>query len=390
MKNMETKRSWMRIPKYIEFICSALEDAGFPSYAVGGCIRDLLLGKVPQDYDVASAAWPRDVKAIFPKTIDTGLSHGTVTVILPEGKAEVTTFRRDGEYTDRRRPDRVSFVTDIEEDLARRDFTVNAMAFSPSRGFYDPFDGRIDMEREVLRTVGKPEKRFTEDALRILRLFRFSAQLSFRIEEETAVAAYSLADSLTFLSRERIFSETDKLLHYADAAQLSAAVPVLSIVMPEVDFSEEIVQKTADCASRAGKWARLCGEKAGEILKRLHAPRALILSAAELASYKKGQHIVSDVASLRHTETETFFDFLNEEESRSAWEDAKKNGVPMQIGELCIDGSELERMGFRGREIGILLQNLFAYAIENPANNNKERLREVATWMYRQKYLQKE
>lgn len=389
MKNMEIKRKWIQLPAYIDTICRTLEEAGFPAYAVGGCVRDLLSGKVPHDYDVASAAPPQEVKRLFSRTADSGLSHGTVTVIMPEGTAEVTTFRRDGNYTDKRRPDSVSFVTDIAEDLSRRDFTVNAMAFSPSRGLCDPFGGRADMKREILRTVGPPEQRFSEDALRILRLFRFSAQLSFGIEEETAEAAYALAENLAFVSRERIFAETDKLLKHADIAQLRAAVPVLSAVMPEVCFSDENLQKTAACASRAGKWAGLCGERAEETLRKLHAPRALILSAAELASYKKGKHIVADVASLRHTAPEDFFAFLNEEEAQKAWEEAKKSGAPMHIGELCITGKEMEKIGFRGREIGKALQSLFVYVIENPANNNEERLREVATWMYRQKRSQK-
>ncbi len=379
----------LRLPKHIEAICERLEGAEFAAYAVGGCVRDLLLGKVPHDYDVTTAARPEAVKRLFPHTVDTGFSHGTVTIVLPEGNVEVTTFRQDGVYTDKRRPDSVTFLSEIDGDLSRRDFTVNAMAFSPTRGFCDPFSGREDLKRKILRTVGVPCVRFGEDALRILRLFRFAAKLRFSIEEETAAAAREMKDALSLVSRERIFSEVEKLLLYADVFALQNAASVLSAVLPQADLSPRSLQRAADCPAAAGKWAHLCGEKTEETLRNLRAPRALILSAGELASYRRGRYIVEDAAALRHTALKDFFAFLNDAEAEEEWHTAKKNGVPMEFGQLKITGKEIKEIGFCGREIGAVLQRLFVYAIENPANNKEEILREVATWIYKQESSQK-
>ncbi len=386
---METKKKQILLPKFIEEICSTLEENGYAAYAVGGCVRDILRGESPHDYDVATAASPEKVKRLFAETADTGLRHGTVTVICPEGAVEVTTFRQDGAYTDKRRPDSVTFVSDVQDDLARRDFTVNAMAFSPTRGLCDPFAGQMDLEKRILRTVGPPKCRFTEDALRILRLFRFSAQLSFSIDADTLSAAYSLAESLLYVSKERIFAEIKKFLERARKTHLASAAPVLSVILPAADLSAENTERIADCNAPAGKWALLCGEKTEETLRSLRAPRTLILSAAELASYKKGKHIVADVAALRHTAPTDFFSFIRDDAALRTWEEAKKSGVPMCPGALCISGKDIEKIGFCGREIGEVMQALFMYAIENPANNNEESLWEVATWMFRQKNSQK-
>ncbi len=385
MKNTEMKKMQLPLPNYVKEVCHALEKAGFSAYAVGGCVRDLLLGKSPHDYDVTTAARPEDIKRTFSHTVDTGISHGTVTVVLPEGTIEVTTFRADGTYSDNRRPDSVSFLADIDGDLARRDFTVNAMAYSPVRGFCDPFSGREDLQKKILRAVGVPLVRFEEDALRILRLFRFAAQLSFSIEEETAHAAERLVHTLSHVSRERIFAELHKLLQHAAAPDLQMAKPVLSYLLPQADLTERNLEKTATCTAMAGKWAQLCGEKAADTLRALCAGRNLILSAEELATYKTGGNIVADVATLRHTARADFFAFLQDEIKEREWNDAIEMGAPESIAQLAITGADLQNIGFCGREIGAALQKLFVYAIENPVNNKKEILREVATWIYRQK-----
>ncbi len=373
----------LSLPKHIETLCQKLEEKGFAAYAVGGCVRDLLCGKTPGDYDVTSSALPADVKGIFPHTADTGIAHGTVTVVLPEGNVEVTTFRKDGDYKDSRHPDGVTFVSHIEADLARRDFTVNAMAYSPLRGFVDPFGGKADLQHKILRTVGDPEVRFSEDALRILRLYRFSAQLAFEIEEKTEMMARKLSGTLCHVSRERIFAELSKLLHFASASDLERAEVIFRAVMPEVSFSADDFEKAASCTAMAGKWAHLCGRAAADILRHLRAPRKLIRSAEELATYRKGKHIVADVSALSYTTPHDFFAFLQDTAAENEWLSAKKKGFPMHVGELAVCGADMKALGFSGKEIGEALERLFMYVIENPANNKKDILMEVATWIYK-------
>ena len=165
--------------------CEKLCEHGYEAYLVGGCVRDMLLGREPGDWDITTSAKPEEVKAVFRRTVDTGIKHGTVTVMMGKEGYEVTTFRIDGDYTDGRHPDSVTFTPDLIEDLKRRDFTINAMAYNRDRGLVDAFGGRKDLEDGVIRCVGAAEERFTEDALRILRAIRFSAQLGFEIEEHT-------------------------------------------------------------------------------------------------------------------------------------------------------------------------------------------------------------
>ena len=202
----------INLPYNVKKIISVLEENGFEAYAVGGCVRDSLIGKKPDDWDIACSAKPEQVKALFHKTIDTGIRHGTVTVMMKHVGYEVTTYRIDGEYTDSRHPKKVIFTPSLTEDLKRRDFTINAMAYSDRTGIVDIFDGAGDLQKKVIRCVGNPKERFGEDALRILRAVRFSAQLGFSIEEGTAQAAEELASNLKKISRERIRTELDKLI----------------------------------------------------------------------------------------------------------------------------------------------------------------------------------
>ncbi len=204
----------MRIPEQIAEVLEKLENAGFEAYVVGGCVRDHKMGLAPHDFDVTTSALPEQVERVFSqcKVIETGLKHGTVTVLYKGSQVEITTFRADGEYSDGRHPDSVSFTTSIEDDLSRRDFTINGIAFSPKRGFVDPFGGEADINAGIIRCIGEPEKRFGEDALRILRALRFSSVLGFEIEENTAKAARELRETLNKVSKERIFSELTRLL----------------------------------------------------------------------------------------------------------------------------------------------------------------------------------
>ncbi len=202
----------IELPEKVKLIIHALTAAGFEAYAVGGCIRDSLLGRIPQDWDITTSAFPEQVKALFRKTIDTGIKHGTVTVLMDREGFEVTTYRIDGEYEDARHPKEVIFTRNLTEDLKRRDFTINAMAYNESNGLVDAFDGAGDLKRRVIRCVGNPRERFTEDALRMLRAVRFGAQLGFSIEEHTKAAIGELAPSLKRISAERIQTELVKLL----------------------------------------------------------------------------------------------------------------------------------------------------------------------------------
>ena len=197
----------MILPNAVQALLMQLEEAGFACYAVGGCVRDELLGRTPHDYDLCTAATPEQMKALFShrQLVLAGEKHGTVGVVTDGGVVEITTFRTEGSYRDNRHPDCVSFVSRIEEDLSRRDFTVNAMAFSPARGFANPFGGRADLQNKILRAVGDPRQRFTEDALRILRGVRFAVRFGLTPEQETLAAMTELAPRLHNIAAERIF-----------------------------------------------------------------------------------------------------------------------------------------------------------------------------------------
>lgn len=202
----------LQIPSKVSFILDSLEAAGFEAYAVGGCVRDALLGREPEDWDITTSAKPEQVKSVFRRTIDTGIKHGTVTVMIDKEGFEVTTYRIDGEYEDGRHPKEVSFTSNLEEDLKRRDFTINAMAYNDKSGIVDLFGGQEDLKRKVIRCVGCANERFEEDALRMLRAVRFSGQLGFEIENETKAAIKELSLNLKKVSWERIQTELTKLL----------------------------------------------------------------------------------------------------------------------------------------------------------------------------------
>lgn len=222
------------LPEHIVSILTSLHDAGFSAHAVGGCVRDSLLGKTPHDWDIATAARPEEVKRVFAdrRVLDTGLRHGTVTLLTEGGPAEVTTYRIDGSYSDHRRPDSVDFTDELVEDLARRDFTVNAMAFDGQR-LTDPFGGRNDLAARLLRAVGDADRRFEEDALRILRALRFSAQLGFSVEEKTAAALLRKRGLLANVSAERVRVELWTLLSGDCAPVIREFTPVISEILPE-------------------------------------------------------------------------------------------------------------------------------------------------------------
>lgn len=227
----------IHLPENVKNIISTLMDAGYEAYAVGGCIRDSILGRVPGDFDITTSAKPADVKKLFRRTVDTGIQHGTVTVMIGNEGYEITTYRIDGEYEDNRHPKEVIFTSNLIEDLKRRDFTINAMAYNDIDGLVDEFDGICDLENKIIRCVGNPMERFTEDALRIMRAVRFSAQLGYEIEENTCMAAGALAQNLSAISAERIQVELVKLLtsDHPDYIKRAYDMGVTKVILPEFD-----------------------------------------------------------------------------------------------------------------------------------------------------------
>ncbi|MCL1903214.1 MAG: HD domain-containing protein [Oscillospiraceae bacterium] len=228
----------MILPDYVNKIITALESAGYEAYAVGGCVRDMMLGLTPSDYDVTTSATPDEVKTALGKVAcsihDTGLKHGTVTVSIDNNAVEITTFRIDGEYTDNRRPESVIFTNNLRDDLSRRDFTINAMAFSEKTGIVDYFNGREDLKGQLIRAVGDPQKRFNEDGLRILRAIRFAAVYGFTIEPETSAAVHQLRELIKNIAGERIAQELNKLVCGRVSEVIAEYTDVFAEFIPEL------------------------------------------------------------------------------------------------------------------------------------------------------------
>lgn len=289
-------------------LLDTLHAAGYAAYAVGGCVRDSLLGRTAHDWDLCTSALPQQVMELFgaEQCIPTGLQHGTVTIKYGGRLYETTTFRTEGSYTDGRHPDAVQFVPDVREDLARRDFTINAMAYNEAEGLVDPFGGQKDLQNGLLRAVGEPQQRFTEDALRILRLYRFAARFGFALDAATARAARQLAPHLDCISAERIQEELAKLLTAPQpGAYLEPAV--LAVVLPELTPAALDAAKPVVDACPAGeenlpvRWAALLGAL-GEtdtrrVLKRLRCSNACIEETAVLVRETAGEGVSEEKAS---------------------------------------------------------------------------------------------
>ena len=297
------------IPAAASRLLGALRRAGFEAYVVGGCVRDSLLGRTPGDWDICTSARPEQVRTVFSayRQILTGEKHGTVAVIVGGTPYEITTYRVDGQYHDSRHPDAVQFVPQVQPDLARRDFTINAMAYNEAEGLVDPFGGQKDLQNGLLRAVGEPHQRFTEDALRILRLYRFAARFGFALDAATARAARQLAPHLDCISAERIQEELAKLLAAPQpGAYLEPAV--LAVVLPELTPAALAAAKPVVDACPAGeenlpvRWAALLGAL-GEtdtrrVLKRLRCSNASIEETAVLVRETAGEGVSEEKASV--------------------------------------------------------------------------------------------
>ena len=260
----------IELPDKVKQIINCITEAGYEAYAVGGCIRDSILGRVPDDWDITTSATPQQVKQLFRRTIDTGIQHGTVTVMLDREGFEVTTYRIDGKYEDGRHPTEVTFTPNLEEDLKRRDFTINAMAYNEQAGMVDLFGGIQDMEAGIIRCVGDARARFTEDALRIMRAIRFAAQLGYEIESETREAIGELAPNLRQISAERIQVELTKLVTSAhpETMRMVYDTGVAAIILPEFQQIMETAQDDSQHCCSVGEHT-LCALQQVERKKEL-------------------------------------------------------------------------------------------------------------------------
>ncbi len=430
----------MFLPKTVAEIVSTLERAGFAAYVVGGCVRDACLGLQPQDYDLCTSALPEQTEAVFRdrRLVLAGKKHGTIGVVTENGVVEITTFRTEGSYRDNRHPDWVRFVANVESDLARRDFTVNAMAYSPTRGYADPFGGREDLKKGILRAVGAPEKRFQEDSLRILRGIRFAVRFSLRVDAATEKAMFSQANLMDNLARERVLEELNKLLPLVTAEDLQRFAPILAAVVPELNpmigFDQRSVHHAYDLYTHTARvvaampadltlrWAALLhdvgkvptftvdeagrghfyghaavsAQMAEEILKRLKAPAALrqqvvlLIDKHMLWLLPEKKHLRRQLARMGW---ETIYQLLALQEAdnrnkgtekpeekekfqaiRTVLEEIRAEDNCLGLKDLAVNGNDLMEIGYSGRAIGQMLNKLLDQVLEETLPNDREAL----------------
>ena len=387
------------LPRYVDAVMRALSAAGRRGYLVGGSLRDLLRGLSPHDYDLTTDATPEEMLDIFKdlRVIPTGLKHGTVTV-LSEGKpVEITTHRVDGAYEDARHPSEVTFTRKLEADLSRRDFTVNAMAWNPETGLVDPFGGQTDLARGVLRAVGDPAERFREDALRILRLCRFAAQLEFSIEPQTLSGAAAAAEGLALISVERIFSELTRLLEAPDPARgLSALLKtgcgkyVFFDTVSRLNPNAALTRLPPDAPLRlALLLPTLTADEAVALAKRWHAPNAFAEGFAAYLDAGREPLPDSDYAARRFTSRYWYFREGALALHAAAGEDTAaaealcrkvaRDGTAVEIRRLAVNGRELqETLGVLPQRTGDLLRRLQDLVWHDPSINKRPALMTAA------------
>ncbi|MDT9337591.1 CCA tRNA nucleotidyltransferase [Clostridium perfringens] len=419
----------MKLPNNVQYILEKFDSNGFEAFIVGGCVRDSLLNKKPQDYDITTNAFPEKIEELFDKTIPTGIKHGTVTVLIDKNPYEVTTYRIDGEYLNNRKPKDVKFVSNIEKDLSRRDFTINAMAYSPYLGFKDCFNGKEDLKNKLIRCVGDPDKRFSEDALRMLRAIRFSCQLNFKIEKLTAESIRKNFKLIKNISMERIQSEFTKII-------LSNDPDRGLMLLRKLGFSDFLVEefknlKLINCydlyddihdtyglinslpkklhVRLAGLFYKVFNsenavEKCRTILKKLKYDNNTINDTCNLVeninsiscnmTRKKLKLLINSVG------TENIFDLLDLQKSYLSYMDEYdtecidilKNRVsdilaskePLFIKDLSITGNDLiTELNYKpGKNIGVILNFLLENVMQTPELNNKEDLLNLSKQFY--------
>lgn len=375
------------LPSDTEYIIETLQKNGYEAFAVGGCVRDMLNGDTPHDFDITTSAEPETVMSLFEKTVPTGIKHGTVTVIINGVPNEVTTYRADGEYRDHRRPDSVIFVKSLREDLARRDFTVNAMAYNKVDGLKDFFGGREDINSRILRAVGEPERRFYEDALRILRLFRFSSVLGFDIEEKTLKAALEYAPTLKSVSAERIYSELLKTVCGKNPAALKPLTDIGGLGFLGINASPDygILPLLGSADTKLFAFLYSGGVQVPPALDFLRVPNKTKKAAQDMLTllnmpFPKTKPEIKEMLYLTSPlSAENYFDYKSAygedcAAAREMLEEIIKNGEPYRISDLKIGGRDLEKCGISGRAIGETLEKLRRSVLKNPELNTRGEL----------------
>ncbi|MBT9822015.1 polynucleotide adenylyltransferase [Lachnospiraceae bacterium CLA-AA-H58] len=420
----------IEMPYEAEWIIDNIRSHGYEAFIVGGCVRDAVLGRIPGDWDITTSAKPEQVKEIFGKTVDTGLKHGTVTIIKHGSGYEVTTYRIDGEYLDGRHPETVEFTPDLREDLKRRDFTINAMAYSHETGIVDEFEGMEDLKRRVIRCVGCAKDRFTEDALRILRAVRFAAQLDFVIEDETYKAIAEIAPNLVHVSKERIQVELTKLLlsDHPEKIWMVDATGIADYVtsgFPEV-FERELEREnshnagenetpgTSGClvdgasrdalkecwiglaalpADKSHRWAgflrHMTAEQAVKILRGLKLDNDTIGNVKNMIMAFQAPLAVDKVEIRRLLSRVTEYQFLGAMQLKKLdgdetvpgilrlFEEIKEAGDCVSLKQLAVNGGDLLAKGLeKGKQIGDGLMYLLNLVLEKPELNKKDILLE--------------
>ena len=388
----------MRYPEYVAKVINKLEENRFEAYIVGGSVRDMLLGKEPNDYDVTTSARPEKTLEIFSdmRTIPTGLKHGTVTVMSDGNPIEVTTFRVDGEYLDSRRPESVSFTSSISDDLSRRDFTVNAMAYSEKRGVIDLFGGREDLERQIIRAVGDPKKRFSEDALRIMRAFRFSSQLGFDIDKATLDGACEMREGLAKIAAERIAAEFIRTICTNTphtSLELMAEKGIFEFItggyIPKPEVLSALERSPRLAHIRLGIFLSDAEkEQARQILRGLKLSNKLVSDSLRISAGVSEQLAGTDADARRfigkHGELSP--DILDAASALGRLDEDFLERVNKAIsekscatgGSLALNGGDLVKLGAKGREVGELLSYLLERVIEEPELNEKQALLAIA------------
>ena len=371
------------LDKKTEYILKELQEAGFSAYVVGGSLRDLLLGRKTHDIDISTDAMPGQVKDIFKDypVIETGIKHGTLTLIIENIPYEITTFRTEGLYSDNRRPDRVSFTASLEEDLKRRDFTINALAYSAKSGLVDLFGGQADLNRRIIRAVGDPVKRFSEDALRIMRALRFASVLGFNIEHDTKNAMTLYSHLLRRIAVERIFHELMNMLggDFFDSV-LREYFLIFSHIMPEMKLpKKDITPLDTPLFRLAALFGS--GEDACIALRRLKADNYTVKKVLLLADSRPIPEGISNVKQLLCVSGKNALDIALFRElfhyEKGSYERVKKvcnSGECYSLSNLAVNGSDIAALGFSGVDVGRVLSKLLDNVINGDLENKKEAL----------------
>lgn len=459
----------INIPENAKKIIKTLEVNGFEAYVVGGFVRDAILAKKADDYDITTNATPQEVKKLFPRTIDTGIKHGTVSVLMKEKTAEknsiknspknsaknkseviwkpieVTTYRIDGEYLDSRHPEEVTFVKDLKEDLARRDFTINAMAYNEKTGLVDLYGGQDDLNNKIIRSVGDPMLRFDEDALRMLRAVRFAAKLNFNIDIATHHAIKKLSNTLVNVSKERIQVELIKILmsenpEYLELAYETGLAKYIATDFEKINteiFLDAVKRYIGNANVQAKTSSRIkASQQSASHLTRPEIAYAILLydfdddhidrsikilkdlkldnktvdfvtKILEIKKYYKDQIVVKAkeisetykiyeikrlISKYGYDVFNDFLDIYYAEEKRYIKDikelvnALKKKNIPMTLDDLKIRGEDLIKIGFKGKEIGIALNNLLDIVLRDEANNTSEKLKSISKMVYNKVY----